>query len=36
MTEIRASTVSLMPEGFEKKLTQQDIADLIAFLQGGM
>jgi putative membrane-bound dehydrogenase-like protein len=36
MAEIRASTVSLMPEGLEKKLNKQDIADLIAFLQGGM
>ena len=36
MAEIRASTVSLMPEGLEKKLNKHDIADLSAFLQGGM
>lgn len=34
--QIRASSVSLMPEGFEKKLSEQDIADLMAYLRGGM
>ena len=29
------STVSLMPEGLVDDLGQQDIADLIAFLQAG-
>lgn len=30
---IRASNLSLMPEGFEQKLPPQDMADLIAFLR---
>ena len=34
ITEIRASSVSLMPDGFEAALGRQDVADLIAFLQG--
>jgi putative heme-binding domain-containing protein len=34
--EIRASSVSLMPDGFEKKLSKQDVADIIAYLRGGM
>ena len=32
--EIRASSVSLMPEGLESDLGPQDVADLISFLQG--
>jgi len=32
--ELRASTLSLMPEGLEKALTPQDIADLLAFIRG--
>ncbi len=32
---IRASSISLMPEGLEKDLSQQDLADILAFLQGG-
>jgi putative membrane-bound dehydrogenase-like protein len=35
IAEIKATGFSLMPEGFEKKLTPQDFADLIAFLRGG-
>lgn len=31
--EIKPSSVSLMPQGMDKVLTPQDIADLIAFLQ---
>jgi len=31
--EIASTGRSLMPEGFEKKLTKQDMADLIAYLQ---
>ena len=34
ITEIRASSVSLMPEGLEKNLSKSDVANLIAFLQG--
>jgi len=34
ISEIKATGISLMPEGFEKKLTPQDFADLIAFLRG--
>ena len=32
--ELRASTLSLMPEGLEKTLTPQDLADLLSFVQG--
>ena len=35
ISEIRASDVSLMPEGFEDNLSRQDIADVIAFMQAG-
>jgi len=31
--ELASSGKSLMPEGFEKKLTKQDMADLFAWLQ---
>lgn len=31
--EIRASTKSLMPEGLEKEITKQELADLITFVQ---
>lgn len=34
--EIRSSTVSLMPEGFEKTLKEQDMANVIAYLRGGL
>ena len=34
IAEIRASHVSLMPDGLEAGMTPQDVADLIAFLQG--
>ena len=33
--ELKSSTLSLMPEGFEKTLNPQAMADLIAFLQSG-
>lgn len=36
IAEIRASTISLMPEGYEKTLTKQQIADIIAYLRGGL
>ncbi|HLJ12914.1 MAG TPA: PVC-type heme-binding CxxCH protein [Bryobacteraceae bacterium] len=36
IAEIRASTVSLMPENLEEKLSKQDIADIIAYLRGGL
>lgn len=35
IAEIKATGLSLMPEGFEKKLSPQEFADLIAFLRGG-
>ena len=35
IAEIKATGLSLMPEGFEKRLSPQDFADLIAFLRGG-
>ena len=34
--EIRASTVSLMPDGLEEDLSRQDLADIIAFLRAGL
>jgi putative membrane-bound dehydrogenase-like protein len=36
IAEIRASAISLMPEGLEKELSKQDIADLLAYLRGGL
>jgi len=36
ITGMRASMVSLMPEGFEKDVSPPAMADLIAFLQGGV
>jgi putative heme-binding domain-containing protein len=36
VVEIRASSVSLMPDGLEKDLTKQDVADVIAYLRGGL
>jgi len=36
ITEIRASTISLMPEGYERSFSQQQIADIIAYLRGGL
>jgi hypothetical protein len=34
--EIRASKISLMPEGFEESVTKQEMADLIAYLRAGL
>jgi putative membrane-bound dehydrogenase-like protein len=34
INEIRASSVSLMPDGLEQNMSKQDLADVIAFLQG--
>jgi putative heme-binding domain-containing protein len=36
ISEMRASSVSLMPEDLEKSLSRQDIADVISYLQGGL
>ena len=36
IAELRQSDVSLMPEGLEDSLTQQEMADVIAFLQAGL
>jgi putative heme-binding domain-containing protein len=36
IADVRASAVSLMPEGFEKDLKPKDIADIIAYLRGGL
>ena len=35
IAEMRASSLSLMPDGLEKPLGQQGLADVIAYLQGG-
>jgi hypothetical protein len=32
--ELAPSTTSLMPQGLEKDLSRQDLADLLAFLKG--
>lgn len=34
--ELRASSVSLMPDGLEEDLTRQELADIIAFLRAGL
>jgi len=34
--EIRSSNISLMPEDLEKTLSKQDLADVIAYLRGGL
>jgi putative membrane-bound dehydrogenase-like protein len=36
IVEIRASSISLMPEDLEKSMSKQDIADVIAYLVGGL
>ncbi len=36
IVEIRASAISLMPEGYERSFSQQQIADIIAYLRGGL
>jgi putative membrane-bound dehydrogenase-like protein len=36
ITEIRASIISLMPEDIEKSMTRQGLADVIAYLRGGL
>ncbi|MCI0524188.1 MAG: HEAT repeat domain-containing protein [Acidobacteria bacterium] len=36
MAELRASSLSLMPDGMEQTLSKQQVADLIAYLRGGL
>jgi putative membrane-bound dehydrogenase-like protein len=36
IAELRASNLSLMPDGLEKTLSKQQISDLIAYLRGGL
>ena len=36
IADIRASSVSLMPENFEENLKKQDIADILSYLRGGI
>jgi putative heme-binding domain-containing protein len=36
IAEIRASSISLMPEDLEKSMSKQDLADVIAYLRGGL
>ena len=36
IAELRASTVSLMPEGLEETMTRQELADVIAYLRAGL
>ena len=36
IASIRASSVSLMPDGLEENLGKQGIADVIAYLRGGL
>ena len=35
ISEMRASAISLMPDGLEDSLSKQDLADVIAYLRGG-
>ncbi len=35
IAELQATGISLMPEGFEQKLSRQDLADLIQFIRSG-
>jgi len=36
IAEIRASGISLMPEDLEKPMSKQDVAEVIAYLRGGL
>jgi hypothetical protein len=36
IAEMRASSISLMPEDLEKSLSHQDLANVIAYLRGGL
>jgi putative membrane-bound dehydrogenase-like protein len=36
IVEMRASSISLMPEDLEKSMSKQDVADVIAYLRGGL
>lgn len=36
IANVQTSNISLMPEGFERTLSKQDIADIIAYLRGGL
>lgn len=36
IAESRPSAISLMPEGFELTLSKKDVADIIAYLRGGL
>src|SRR4029077_19330792 len=36
VANVRASTVSLMPEGLEQSMSRQDVADVIAYLRAGL
>ncbi|MBM3737694.1 MAG: c-type cytochrome [Acidobacteria bacterium] len=36
IAEIRSSAISLMPEDLEKSMSKQDLADVIAYLRGGL
>jgi len=36
IANVRASTVSLMPEGLEESMSRQEIADVIAYLRAGL
>ena len=36
LVSVRSSNISLMPEGLENSLSKQDIADIIAYLRGGL
>ncbi|BDC52985.1 cytochrome c [Bryobacterales bacterium F-183] len=36
IADVRASAMSLMPEGLEEKMSKQDMADLLSYLRGGL
>ena len=36
IVEMRASSISVMPDDLEKSLSRQDLADVISYLRGGL
>ncbi len=36
IADVRASSISLMPEGLERSMSKQDLADVIAYLRAGL
>ena len=36
IAELRASSISLMPEGLEEGMNRQELSDVIAYLRAGL